>query len=299
MCTGSGNNLAYKLVSVDVTWPRMGSVKPVHSDTLRALGIGADGLDPTQGAAAIAVQSATGSPVSGVRVTLQPGGATTTTGSDGCAVFVGLADGTNYTATVNELGYVSSNNTQIQQNANIGIRASEVTRGTFLYDTSARLDLSWGVPSDYPVPSGLSLKFRNSYLSDRSYPDCATLGATVAACVQAMPGRVLNLFPTTYDVWAGACGARATVGLQAGGATSADVPMSAVRVRFVDQYGQPVPARAVTATGCETWPLGSVGPTETKGALPTGTWTLSAAGADPVTITPGAGVTDVQMVVTR
>jgi prepilin-type N-terminal cleavage/methylation domain-containing protein len=52
--TGSGSTrLAYKLVTVHVTWPNMGSVQPVRQDTLLALGLGFDGVDESKGTIAV------------------------------------------------------------------------------------------------------------------------------------------------------------------------------------------------------------------------------------------------------
>lgn len=313
VCSGSGNNLAYKLVSVDVTWPHMGTIKPVHSDTLRTLGLGADGLDPTQGAIAVALVTGNGSPVSGVQVTLSPGSITRTTGADGCAVFVGLTAGQNYTASANQTGYVSNTNAQQLQNANLGVRASEVTRGTLLYDTAASMNLTWDIPAGYPVPN-LPLLLRNSYLSDRSYPSCSSLGGTVAGCVDGVPGTAQNLFPATYDVWAGSCtDARTpvTVTLAAGGSQNVAVPLAPVRISFVDGMGQPLSAAAVQVTHAaevappsgsfcgsgETWALSAGSGLQTKGALPTGQWTFSASGFTPATVTLGTVVTDVTLTV--
>jgi prepilin-type N-terminal cleavage/methylation domain-containing protein len=302
VCSGSGNNLAYKLVSVDVTWPNMGAVKPVHSDTLRALGLGADGLDPSQGAVAVLVQGANG-PVSGMQVTLTPGGQTRTTGADGCAVFVGLTDGQNYTATVNTAGYVSNTNLQYMQNANLGVRKSEVTRGTILYDQAGSFNLSWDVPAGYDVPDGLPVMMRNSFLSDRSYPTCVSLGSTVAGCVDGVPGTAKNLFPAVYDVWAGTCSdsrTPASVTLAPGGAEDVAIPLAPVTFHFVNKQGQPIGAHQVQATHApeaapptattfcgsgESWSWsGSGGKRSVDAALPTGTWTFTSPGSQPVTV---------------
>ncbi len=57
VCTGGNDRLAYKLVTVSVTWPTMGAVKPVRTDTLKALGIGATQADARKGSAAVAVST--------------------------------------------------------------------------------------------------------------------------------------------------------------------------------------------------------------------------------------------------
>ena len=49
VCTGGNDRLAYKLVTVSVTWPRMARLEPVRTDTLWVLGIGVDAGRRPQG----------------------------------------------------------------------------------------------------------------------------------------------------------------------------------------------------------------------------------------------------------
>jgi type II secretory pathway pseudopilin PulG len=181
VCSGSGSSLAYKLVTVTVTWPNMGSIAPVRADTLKSLGLGNDALDATKGSIALAVLSSRGNPVAGVDVTLTPGNVVRTTGTDGCAVFTGLTAAT-YSAALNMSGYVGSTGTQLTTAANLGVTAGQIQRGSVLYDTVRRATVALSPATGFTPPSTLGLILRNSYLSERTYPACTGLAAP-ATCV--------------------------------------------------------------------------------------------------------------------
>ena len=111
-------------------------------------------------------------------MTLTPGGASTVTGMDGCAVFTGLAPGT-YTAAVDAGGHVGTTNAQATTLASIGVSAGTIARGTLLYDTSRSAQLVLSGPTGYAAPAGLRTVLRSSYVSETAYPVCS--GAAVAA----------------------------------------------------------------------------------------------------------------------
>jgi prepilin-type N-terminal cleavage/methylation domain-containing protein len=90
LCDGNAG-LLYKLVTVTVTWPDMQAVKPVRGDVLRGMGIGSDASDAGLGALAIIVRDSSGTPKTGIEVTLRPSGARQVTDSSGCVVFLDLA----------------------------------------------------------------------------------------------------------------------------------------------------------------------------------------------------------------
>ena len=303
VCTGSSSGVAYKLVTVTVTWPAMGRVKPVRADTLRAVGIGDDGLDAALGSAAVSVVGAGGAPVAGVVVSLAPAGGTETTGEDGCAVFTGLPAGT-YAATVDATGYVGSTNARTTTLGSIGVVAGGIGRGTILYDTdrAAALVLS-GPATGYAVPTGLRTVLRSSYVSETVYPVCS---GAASGCVTALPGTAQYLFPTVYDVWTGTCadakaaaGAVTTTDLTAEAADGATVTVrtGAALVQVKNLLGVSLAGRVVTATHaadapgagqrCTAGETYTLPPTAVGGTgvlLPAGTWTFTVAGGlAPVT----------------
>ncbi|WP_088289308.1 prepilin-type N-terminal cleavage/methylation domain-containing protein [Kineosporia sp. A_224] len=302
VCTASAAGLAYKLVTVTVTWPGMGQVKAVRADTLKAVGIGTDGLDTASGSVAVSVVGASGAAVSDVVVTLSPGGATTTTGEDGCAVFTSLAPGA-YTAAVDAGGYVGTTNAQASTLTSLGVSAGTIARGTLLYDTARSAQLVLDGPTGFTAPAGLRTVLRSSYVSETAYPVCT--GAAVG-CVTALPGTAEHLFPTVYDVWAGTCadvktisGAVTTVDLSpaASDGTSVSVRTGSVLVDVRSLLGTSLAGRVVTATHAadaaglgqrcttgETFVLPATTGGGTGVLLPAGTWTFTVAnGVAPVT----------------
>ncbi|HEX7463210.1 MAG TPA: prepilin-type N-terminal cleavage/methylation domain-containing protein, partial [Dermatophilaceae bacterium] len=140
-CTGSGDQLSYKLITVIATWPDMGTVQPVRSDTLRSLVIGSDGLDASMGTLAVAVQGATGDPQPDVQVTVSPGGVARTPGVGGCALFVGLNPAVTYTVTVDKLGFVGIEGAQQVTVNNAGIQAGKITRTSVNYQQKGALEV--------------------------------------------------------------------------------------------------------------------------------------------------------------
>ena len=314
VCQGSGNQLAYKLVNVTVTWPNMGRVAPVRSDTLKALGVGDSGLDPTKGSLAVAVKGATGGAVAGVAVTISPSNVTRLTGPDGCAVFVNLDAGVSYTAQAAQAGFVGAVNAPVTSLSQ-GVAAGTVTRAELTYDRTRSATVAWAAPVGHLPPAGLPLRYRSSYVSDGAF--FATCPAGGSACTTGVPGLANNLFPAVYEMNAGTCvdarTGKGDVDLVSGdGALT--VPLAGFRVTVRDVGGVPRPGRAVTAThapesdpkGCTsgaTWSLAATGATgTTASALPFGTWTFSTAnGVAAVQATvanPGNPVADVVLVVT-
>ncbi len=100
----SGAALAYKRVTVTVTWPDMGGVSPVTSQTLLTPPAGS--YDPNDGHILVQAFDRDALPLAGQTVSISgPASATQTTTSDGCAFFGYLDPGT-YTASLSTTGYV-------------------------------------------------------------------------------------------------------------------------------------------------------------------------------------------------
>jgi prepilin-type N-terminal cleavage/methylation domain-containing protein len=299
LCEGSGGALAHKLVRVVVTWPNMGSVRPVRSDTVKALGMGDEGLDEAVGALAVGVKNSTGGPVAGVTVTITPGPVSQTTGPDGCAVFLGLVaapGGTDYTARVNQPGYVGQQNVQ-DVSVTQGVTRGNVSVAALAYDTGRQLTVSTNATASYPAVAGIPLGVRSSFTSSgRVLPVCGS----GAGCATGVPGTGRFLYPAVYDVWAGNCpthprpaGTFVTVDVTPSGA-SATVPLGQVRVRRTSGAGavpdgSRVQAVSQAGNGClagQTYNLANLSGGESRASLPAGTYTIrvtTAAGAVLVT----------------
>lgn len=322
VCAATGSSLSYKLVTVTVSWPQMGRVAPVRVDTLKALGLGTDGLTSTLGSLAVSVLGATGSAVSGIPVTLS-NGTTITTGDDGCALFTGLAAGT-YSATANVLGYVGSGGLQQTVVSSIGVTANTITRASLVYDTTRALSVAWSTGSAAAVPSTMPLMVRNTYLSARTLPACSAVAASPQSCLDGSTNTLNNLFPASYDVWAGSCSDAVqptTVNLtpDTGATVPATVGLARVKINVLTALGVPLVGRALYAVhaaetvaagavGCatgETYSLASSTSTGVDVALPYGTWKLSVSALAPlgvgtvsVTLSPSSTLQTVNLVTT-
>jgi prepilin-type N-terminal cleavage/methylation domain-containing protein len=292
ICDGGGTSLAYKLVTVKVSWPNMGSVNPIRLDTLKAVTIGTKtgDLDSTLGSLAIFVSSANGGAVANVPVTITAGGVpqTKTSSDDGCVVFPAITAGT-YTASASQSGYAGIANTQASSIGSLGVTAGQLTRGTLYYDAVANLDVGFDSPATAVVPAGLPLRVGGTYKSEYTLGLCS--GPVTAACTTAVPGSVKYLFPDNWTVKAGSCietsASSATIDLRTAATTptpSIVLPVAAVTVKVSKLLGGVATARTVTLThaaaaGCtsgETYTFTYTGTAAgTQVVLPYGTWTVA------------------------
>lgn len=301
-CTGpatsGGVRLAYKLVTVDVTWPGMGSLRPVRSDTLLNLGVGFGSVDATTGTGAISVRGSDDTPRSGVVVTLTPGGAARTTGSDGCAVFVGLNPAVSYSAAVDQAGWVDKSGVQRSVSAAFAVSASGITRVTMSYGRPGSLVMNPVPPTGLPVPADLGVTLSSSnFNADTAFGECPA-GVT-SRCVSGMPRTASQLFPGTYAAWSGTCAdARpdeaVTAAVTPSSTTTVDLPLAGVRVEVKNasggtQHGMTVYALHEADGSClvASRALTPAGSPSQSLALPAGTYTLAlnasgtTSGADP------------------
>jgi hypothetical protein len=291
----SGSALAYKRVTVTVTWPDMRGTEPVRNQTLLTPPSGS--YDPNDGHILVQAFNRDALPLAGQTVSLSgPETASQTTTSDGCAFFPYLEPGT-YTATISTSGYVDRQGNQPATVA-AGVTASQITRVQFDYDRAATLSVGLVAPSGAVIPTGtygIAMTVANSNLTvgTKSFQQAST-GA-------GSPRTITPLFPyaSGYQVWAGDCadadpaahtgGSRGTVLASSPGATtagSANLDAVDVTVRRTSATGTLVSGATVSAvhaagTGCtagET--LTTTTTTNASGqlrlALPYGTWTIRA-----------------------
>jgi prepilin-type N-terminal cleavage/methylation domain-containing protein len=330
VCEGASAALAYKLVTVSVKWPGMGSIEPVRADTLKAVGIGSDGLG-TNGALALGIAGGTGAPISGMTVTLN-NGSTAETEDDGCALFVGLPAGS-YTATLNDAGYVGSANTQSVVKSGLGVTAGTLTRTTISYDTARNISVQINAPiAGAMVPATLPMRFSTTTLMETAFPACPATGTPVQACgtvpTSTADGLAKQLFPAQYSVKLGTCTepvanqlSSTSVDLRpaASSGSTVIVPLGGVTVR-VERTATPgvgIVGRTITfshviqsGSGCSTaenYTMSSVAAGSTI-LLPYGQWrvsTTSLSGTspvysvpDPVTLSSAARLSTITLKVT-
>ncbi|GLY30584.1 prepilin-type N-terminal cleavage/methylation domain-containing protein [Kineosporia sp. NBRC 101731] len=286
VCQSTGSSLAYKLVRVWVTWPNMGSVKPVTGDVLRAVGIGP--TDGTKATLAVLITGATGLPVSGITATLTGTTQSQVTGDDGCVVFANLISGS-YSVSVGQTGYVGTANTTVARSPTVSLAIGVVTRSTLLYDAERTINVTLDSPvGSFVQPAGLPIRIGNTYLSETTVSSTCTMSST-SACRTGLPGQLQHLFPENYTVKAGTCTesdpSQALVDVRQASANNATVaiPMGAVTVNVRRANGAVPADRTVTythagATGCtsgESYTSVTVSGNTTV-LLPYGTWTVSA-----------------------
>ena len=290
----SGSALAYKRVTVTVTWPDMGGVAPVTSQTLLTPPAGT--YDPNDGHILVQAYDRDALPLAGQTVSISgPESASQTTTADGCAFFAYLDPGT-YTASIGTTGYVDRQGSQ-PATQTAGVTASQITRVQFDYDRAATLSVGLVAPSGAVIPSGIAMTVANSNLTVgyKSFQQSAT-GSGITRTISP-------LFPyaSGYQVWTGDCadadpaahtgGSRgAVLESNQGATTSGSAALDAVdvTVRWSTLLGLPVANAAITAThtagtGCTSGnTLTTTTRTNATGqlrlALPYGTWTIRATG---------------------
>lgn len=306
LCAGGSSQLVYKLVTVTVTWPGMGTTQPVRSDTLKALGLGSDGLNQSRGVAAIGLLRADGTPLSGVTVSLSPLGQSRQTGVDGCALFTDLVPGTTYHASVDQPGHTGVYGDQLLPTATQGttlsgiqVTAGEVTRRSADYDRAGSLAVSFTAPPGYPAPAALGVSLSNTAWVEgtRQFRDCSVVATSPKDCVSGAPRTAARLFPGLYGAWAGVCApppsSVAPTKVSSAEVASVSVPLAPLAVDLMNTLGEPVVGQtlhfaAKTGTPCtDAYSATSDASGAVQLSLPSGTWTiaLSSSGAPVAEVT--------------
>ncbi|MCR2819897.1 carboxypeptidase regulatory-like domain-containing protein [Microbacterium sp. zg.Y1090] len=305
-------SLAYKHVSIEVTWDNMREgAQPVYSDTHITPKTKIN--DPSLGTVLVGVLDSAGSGVAGATVSLSPSGgvAAATTDSDGCAYLLKVPAGT-YTVTAEKTGFISERQVEKPQ-ASVPVTAGGSSRVSFALERQTRFDVTYApdaapgvrLPTEltttfistygafaqnltgnartkahslYPVPSGYSV-LAGDYAEAPDNPGASCLAPDPGQWI-AEPGKV-GVRP---DPVAGA----------PGGAVAAAVPMGEIRIPALPASGNNLKAVYVGGgpgdPGCAagmTYRFGSVAGGSATIALPYGTWQLfrgtASAQATPVT----------------
>jgi hypothetical protein len=199
--SGGGAALAYKRVTVTVTWPDMGGVAPVASQTLLTPPSGT--FDPNDGHILVQAFDRNAAPLAGQTVSISgPESDSQPTTSDGCVFFAYLDPGT-YTVSLNTSGYVGRQGDQ-PATQTAAVTATQISTLRFDYDRAATLQITVPAPSGTPaavIPSPIALTVANSNLTvgKKSFPESSTGAGT--------PRTITPLFPyaSGYQVWAGDC----------------------------------------------------------------------------------------------
>jgi len=303
-CDG-GSIVSYPSISVhvQVTWPNMGNVAPIVSDTV--LTPPKSVLNTTSAYIAVKVVDRDGQPNEGRTVTaVGPSGSLTdTTGPDGCATFVLGTAGT-YTLSVTEgsSGYVTFNGATSQTAT---VTAGSLTVRSFSYDLGETLVAALKPPTGFNLPTtAIPVTIGNSGILPAGVASYATTGGS------ATIGPVWP-FASGYSTWAGSCtgsdpaltgGRPAAVVPAKGSTTNVNAALQGIAITTT-KNGNPVNV-AVTATyaGTGTCPsgdnvinLGTSAGGVLNTSLPYGNWTISVnsgglVDSSTITVTPTSAV---------
>jgi prepilin-type N-terminal cleavage/methylation domain-containing protein len=291
-CDG-GSAVTYPTLAVNVavSWPAMGQVKPVESNTVLTPPKGV--LASTTSFVAVKVLGPTNIGQENVPVTLTgPGGTISgTTQEDGCATMAVTTAGA-YTASLNTAGWVDYYGVAAPTKP-VTVTAGSLTSVQFNYAKSGSMALTLATTSGYALPTGL----RTVTIANTGLQPSGTLAVDIGTGGSA---TIATLWPFSdgYTVWAGSCaqsdpatagGSRATaVVVPSNGTIAATRNLAPVQVNVTTATLVPVANATVTATpvsttGCAATenPL-TLGVTNAAGQLltsmPAGVWTLKVTG---------------------
>lgn len=163
--TGSTDALAYRQVTVEVTWDNMAAgSRPVYSDT--SLAPSSKINDPSRGTVLVSVIDSAGVGVSGATVSLSPsnGVAAVTTDSDGCAYLLKVPPATSYTVGVSKSNYVNEQHLA-SPTATVTVSAGSTSQASFAYDkaTTFRLTYANNVSGPVSLPTNLTTTAMSTY----------------------------------------------------------------------------------------------------------------------------------------
>lgn len=280
-CAPGASSADYLKVSSSVTWPTMGNVKPVKSESLFAVPAG-DGSIKAQ------VVDRNGAAVQGIGMTLAgPRTPSGTTDSAGC-IFFGYLPAGSYTATVNTSGYVDKTGAQsVSQTTSVATSATSSL--VYLYDRAASLSVSFDtvIGGSTVAAQGTAMTVGNSGLPS---PNTRSFGSGSATSTISS-GSTLFPFSDGYAVYGGGCAANdpraygqtaPIVSLDPAASGSATVRMPALNIIVKNSSGALFPTARVRITppsGCGstyTATLDSATATLASPALPYGDYTVCA-----------------------
>lgn len=153
-CTTAGSSADYMKVSTTVTWPQMGTRRPVTLESLITPRVRA--FDAAQGSLSVQVSRGDGSGVSGLPINLS-GGATLSdaTSSDGCVLWGYLPAGSGYAIGFSLPGYVQPDGSSAVA-APVAVVGGQTSNRAFQYDVAGTLQTSFTtrrLPNTAPLPT--------------------------------------------------------------------------------------------------------------------------------------------------
>ncbi|HEY3828465.1 MAG TPA: carboxypeptidase-like regulatory domain-containing protein [Solirubrobacteraceae bacterium] len=285
-CTSSTPSADYIQTTSKVTWPAMGSTKPVVETGIVA--------PPADSALIMQVTGAAGEPVSNMTVEATgPSNVTAETSSDGCAILAVLPG--EYKLNVHRLGYVDQNgyanaNEDPSNNSSVYVVAENTVKKSYEFAPAGELAVTFSGAN----AEGDSFVAFNTGLtgSFRTFGTIESYKTTVNSTKTIFP------FTSEYTVYAGTCESNlptnngqlhnSTVVVAAGTITPVTVALAAIEMTVRNGTSEGTPGTVMTSgvtgsledTGCKTtrkFTANSKGELPKPG-MPFGTYSLCVAG---------------------
>jgi type II secretory pathway pseudopilin PulG len=192
-CSTSGR-VAYLKSTSTVTWPGMGSIKPVTADAIVDPGVAA--LGANKGALTVLLSKADGTGTPGIGVTA--GGVSAVTDDSGCAVLANLDAGPQ-TLTYSAPGYVDKDSNPAPTKP-VTIGAGTIAQASGSYDVAATINTTI-VDDSTPTPKVATW---NSVALDHAQRSTPTLFATLTGG-SANASTTVFPFSSSYKAFVGDC----------------------------------------------------------------------------------------------
>lgn len=202
-CSTSGR-VAYLRSTSTVTWPGMGTIKPVVADAIVDPGVAA--LGANKGALTVLLSKADGTGTEGIVVTA--GGISSVTDENGCAVIANLDAGLQ-TLTYNTAGYVDKDAKQsISKVVTVG--AGSIAQATGFYDQAATInttivDDSTPTPQPAKWPSIMPSTTPGNVAMDHAQRSTPTLFTVPTDATWSNASAVVFPFASSYKAYVGSC----------------------------------------------------------------------------------------------
>ena len=276
-CTNSSTQANYMKITSTVTWPSIGSAKPVVLDSLVAPAPAAFGTN--QGNLSVQILDPSGNGVSGFPVTLgAPVSSTLSTNAVGCAFF-GYIPAGNYTATWSQQGWVDpGGNNSISVPTSVTAGSTTVVSQSYAPAASIAVSFDTQVGSNPPQPAQAAAVS----VAAPGLPAPGMRTFTSSTPQSTITAGSLFPFTTGYGVYAGSCTADSPINFNSnyfssnpgqvatspGGSYSVTVREPAINV-LVTKNGSPLAGANVhvTPVACATDSFAKV-TTNAQGALP-------------------------------
>jgi type II secretory pathway pseudopilin PulG len=198
-CTNSSNEASYLRIRSSVSWPSIGTAKPVSLTSLVAPPNGS--FAANEGSLVVQVRDRLGVGIQGVSVSASgPTSLSDTTDESGCAFFGYVATGT-YTVSLGQAGYVDSQGgaAPSRQATVIGEETATVA---FDYDQAASATVSFNTSVGGTVRAAQA-EYVTLAHSGLQAPGTRIFGTGTSAA--SIPAGSLFPFPSPYAIFSGNC----------------------------------------------------------------------------------------------